>query len=1048
MIWFTLALFVVSFILTALLAPKPQFENARPDQLNPDSFPRATENAPIPLVLGKVRLEAPNTIWYGDFESRPITERVRVSLFKKQTIVVGHTYYLGLDLALAMGPRTVLREIYCDDKLLWSGTTNLTTPTSFTISQPSFFGGHKEGGGFSSSCTYYPGALDLTGNPIDPYLVSKLGTGNVPAYLGTAHIVFNQAYIGETASLRKMAFVLENYTNALGLPNNGRIGDDMNPAEAIYQIMTDTWRGMGLDPAIINVPQLQAIGNVLFNEGNGCSVIVTAESNGTQLIQEIFRQIDAIAYQDPNNGQINFVLIRDDYDVETLPVYDELDVLRVVNFSRSGWDEVVAQVKVTFPQRDRESDAVAISQDMATVAMIGRLRSTTISMPFVYDKTLAANIASRERAQLSVPLFRITLEMNRNAYGLRPGSVFKLDWPEYGFSGLVLRVQEFDLGSLLDGKIIVKCLQDSFSLATTVFAPPPDSAWVAPVTDPAPIVNSAVIEMPKFFAQQIEYPIDDGRVGYIPLAAKPGVASNAFDFAAGEATGVLDSRDPEYAQYVGSGVLTAVYLNTQGIENGFDSTGSIQINGANGSIFSGSTLPIIRDGDGGLLWINGEWLGFTTAVDLGGGAWTLSGIYRGLLGTRPLTHNIGTRVYQVSTDFLPSGVIELAEGATLFFKFLDRAGRKSQDLSEVSQSSIVLNGNVQDRPLRPGFLQLNGQRTDISINGFTSRTLTWRPRNRLVTQMAIEDDAVQTPDIAETYDVDVMINGVRNTTLSATGVTSPYTVPFNLTNINQVNCEFRVFARRTAGNLRSSATYAWLPFVANQTYSPPADPHIASVVLLIGAEGTNGSTTILDESPVARTLTANGVCNISTTSPLQQTSSLAVNPANESTGFLNAGASADFNFGTGDFTIEGWAQSLFNDNTFFHSIIGNFVGTDTGSWSVFVTNNPGNVLNFTVDRSSGSFGLSGTTDLGTGVFHFAISRNGTTVRLFVNGIMEAKSTALTDSVGGTGAVQVGGNQAGANDRWRGRLDEIRVTKGVGRYNADSPFTPQPFYSRS
>ena len=30
MIWFTLALFAVSFVLTALLAPTPDIENARP----------------------------------------------------------------------------------------------------------------------------------------------------------------------------------------------------------------------------------------------------------------------------------------------------------------------------------------------------------------------------------------------------------------------------------------------------------------------------------------------------------------------------------------------------------------------------------------------------------------------------------------------------------------------------------------------------------------------------------------------------------------------------------------------------------------------------------------------------------------------------------------------------------------------------------------------------------------------------------------------------------------------------------------------------------
>ncbi len=62
MIWFTIALFFVSFLVTALLAPKPDIENARAGSLDDVQFPRATEDAPIPLVLGKIRLNAPNTL--------------------------------------------------------------------------------------------------------------------------------------------------------------------------------------------------------------------------------------------------------------------------------------------------------------------------------------------------------------------------------------------------------------------------------------------------------------------------------------------------------------------------------------------------------------------------------------------------------------------------------------------------------------------------------------------------------------------------------------------------------------------------------------------------------------------------------------------------------------------------------------------------------------------------------------------------------------------------------------------------------------------------
>lgn len=820
MIWFTLALFVVSFILTALLAPKPQFENARPDQLNPDSFPRATENAPIPLVLGKVRMAAPNTIWYGDFESRPITERVRTGLFSKKNIVVGHDYYLGLDLALAMGPGVVLREIYMDDKLLWSGTTSATVPTSISINQPSFWGGKKEGGGFISSATYYPGGFTTTSNPPSPYLESQVGVGNVPGYLGTAHIVFNKAYIGETPQLRKVAFVLEKYTNSLALPNNGRIGEDMNPAEAIYQIMTNNWYGMGISPSLINTTRLVEMGETLLAEGNGCSVIVTAENNGRSLIQEILRQIDGIAYQNPDNGQIEFLLIRNDYDIDDLPVYDENDVIKVTNFSRSGWDEVVAQVKVMFPQRNKESDAVAISQDMATFSMIGRLRSTTVSMPFVYDRDLANRIASRERAQLSVPLFRATLEMNRNAHKLRPGSVFKLNWPEYNFSELVMRVQEFDLGSLLDGKIVVKCLQDSFALSNVVFASPPPSVWVPPVTTPVTIAHEIAIEMPRFFARGVELPIADGRVGVVHFAAQPSQNSDGFDIVGGRVTNTYETRDPEYAFYAGSGVLASQYPMSAGFSSGFDNSVGMSISGATFGAFSpSSNLSNIRSGQSGLLYIGGEWMGYTTAANTGPGTFTITNIYRGLLGTRPRNHAAGTRVYEFTTDFLSQGYLDtLVEGDTYFYRIMDRVGRRAQDETEVIQKSLLCNENFANRPLRPGNLRLGGQRTGILILDFDDRTLEWNPRNREASQIAIENDAVQTPDQAEVYDVQFFVNGVFNATLSQAGVSgNSFVVPFSSVTVTEPNCEIRVFSRRSGGDGRSSHDYAVLPLELMQT---------------------------------------------------------------------------------------------------------------------------------------------------------------------------------------------------------------------------------------
>lgn len=811
MVWWTLALFVVSFLVTALLAPKPEIENARADSLDNVDYPRATEDAPIPLVLGKVRFNAPNTIWYGDFATVAIKERIKVSLFKKITIIVGYNYYLGLDLALAMGPGVQLHEIFIDDTSVWTGTTSTTVPTTGTIDAPSLFGGYKNGGGFNSPFTYYPGSFT---QPVNAYLEGLIGAGNVPAYRGLSHLVLEKAWIGESAQLRKTSFILSSYSNAIGAPNSGKIGDDMNPMEAIYQVMTDKWRGLGVETGLIDFVNFQDASNVLFDEGNGVSILVTTASTGKTVISEILRQIDAIMYQDPETGKFRIKLIRFDYDPDDLPVFDEDDVLLIRNFSKTSWEDVIAQVKVSFPNRDKESTSVAISMDQATASMIGRLKTSTLSFPFCYDPVTANAIASRERATSSVPLFRATIEMNRNGYSLRPGDVFKLNWPEYGIAGVVFRVQKHDLGSLMDNKIVLECLQDSFAQSTVVFSPPATSAWTPIVSNPSAISVFSVAEMPRFLAKKIEFPIPDGFGSIIALPVKPSTGSSSFDVLAGIASGVLNIRNPEEVEYPVTATFQAAYLDSAGLATGLDATGFVVQNIV--GTFTVPTTDDILSGDGGLLYANGEWMTYS-GVTGAGSTRTLTGIRRGVLGSRPVTHSLGSRLFLVTPEILGSGILgdDLTETGTAYFKLLDRVGPQVYSDSLATQNSYAMQ-DLADRPARPRNVQISASRS-VNVTTAVARPCTWVASNREATTVTFEQDAAQTPDLAETYDLQVYFNGVLQAGLSASGVSSGHNIPFNtlVGPLVVANAEVRVTARRTVGDLKSSPYYAWLPFTVN-----------------------------------------------------------------------------------------------------------------------------------------------------------------------------------------------------------------------------------------
>lgn len=72
--------------------------------------------------------------------------------------------------------------------------------------------------------------------------------------------------------------------------------------------------------------------------------------------------------------------------------------------------------------------------------------------------------------------------------------------------------------------------------------------------------------------------------------------------------------------------------------------------------------------------------------------------------------------------------------------------------------------------------------------------------------------------------------------------------------------------------------------------------------------------------------------------------------------------------------------------------------------------------------------------------HVAVSRNGSTLRLFVNGVQEASSTVSGYLDGANDRAEIitlGSNTYGANDNcFKGYIDEVRLTKGVGRYTSN------------
>lgn len=211
-----------------------------------------------------------------------------------------------------------------------------------------------------------------------------------------------------------------------------------------------------------------------------------------------------------------------------------------------------------------------------------------------------------------------------------------------------------------------------------------------------------------------------------------------------------------------------------------------------------------------------------------------------------------------------------------------------------------------------------------------------------------------------------------------------------------------------------------------------ADPYWDSVGLLMNMNGSDASTTFTDSSATGRTFTAYGNAQIDTAQYKFGDASGLFDGTGD---YITTPNSADFQFGSGDFTIEAWVR--LNAIGQWHEIANQMTNSARG-WMYDVTT--GNKLRLYGFISSWQeLGIS-TTSLTTGQwYHCAVTREGTSFRLFLDGVLEdttVVSGAFTEET--TNTLTIG--LESANTRYmNGWIDDLRITKGVARYTAT--FTP-------
>lgn len=197
------------------------------------------------------------------------------------------------------------------------------------------------------------------------------------------------------------------------------------------------------------------------------------------------------------------------------------------------------------------------------------------------------------------------------------------------------------------------------------------------------------------------------------------------------------------------------------------------------------------------------------------------------------------------------------------------------------------------------------------------------------------------------------------------------------------------------------------------------DPYYASVRLLLQMDGSNNSTSFPDTSSSPKTATPTGNARISTDQSRFGESSAYFDGDGDSLVFDPSSA---WSLGGTDFTIECFARKDLNRD-------GVIVGQGS-NWRLRFTNSGAVAWD-----TSGTNRYTTTAQASSTWLHIAVSKIGTTTRIFVNGTSLGTTTSSV-AANSTIGLTVGGLYSSTS--YQGFIDSLRIT-AVGRYGSD--FTP-------
>lgn len=674
-------------------------------------------------------------------------------------------YLLSFHLGICHGPVDELVGVKMKEKDILD--TPLSGSGAVVIDKLDLFGGNEREGGVAGLMTFMNGDDDQVAPEALASRVNKTPS-TMPGFRQIASLLFtgtgNEGFtVGANyPNVPDVWARLRRRSRGLDAPGavieNSKGYRDSNPAHMIYECIINTEWGMGALPQQLDLASFKKAAATLFDEKFGLSMIWTRQMTIEAFIQEILNHINALMFFNPRTGLLQIKLLRNDYDLDTLPQVGPAQA-SLTTFRRKQWGETVNEIVVSWTNPETEEQETVPIQDLGNIAMQGSVVSENRNYYGIRSATLAAKVASRDIAAEATPRATATIMANRSLWTYLPGDVVLFTWPRYDIGQVVMRVMEVDYGKPTDSKIKINLIEDVWGLNHAEYLDPPETEWEDPAKDPnQPDMNVGAIFLAVPFSWIQMNVTDDGLTDdlypdiIIAALVSPSKAQRDIHSFVLHGEDVLLNGETVWSSAGEKNTVGKARLKARLPQ---EATSIIHIEDVTGG-------PGPEVGEFAILGSGDERTSEIVLIDenLGDGNWR---IWRGVLDTVPQDWDFDTTIWFIGSNFNAyDGNTRLAN-TPVKYKIQPRTSKGLRELSLCNELTTVRPDRPY-RPYRPANVKVNlvpfyrsDESTDYGLRHWTM-DVSWSNRHRKMEDSIIRrwDEGDVVPEDGQTTEVILM----------------------------------------------------------------------------------------------------------------------------------------------------------------------------------------------------------------------------------------------------------------------------------------------------